>query len=131
MTSDKKVVEERSLSHGGSFEWLPNNNLKTVSRLLPGTRVEEETGKTTWFNSIVPIYYGWRDSRNTPEKAVTFEDDEPMDPEDVAKISEIMERVSVAFKWKKHDVVLIDNKLVMHARRNFVPPRRILATLFQ
>jgi hypothetical protein len=131
LTTDKKVAEERSLSHGGSFEWLANNNLKTVSRLLPGTRVEEETGKITWFNSIVPIYYGWRDSRNTPEKAVTFEDNEPMDPEDVAKISEIMERVSVAFKWKKNDVVLIDNKLVMHARRNFVPPRRILATLFQ
>lgn len=85
----------------------------------------------TWFNSIVPIYYGWRDSRNTPEKAVTFEDDEPMCPEDVAVCARVLEEICVAFKWHKGDVLLIDNKLAMHARRNFVPPRRILAALFQ
>ena len=54
-----------------------------------------------------------------------------MNPDDVAKCSEILDRLSVSFKWKKGDIVVIDNKLVMHARKNFVPPRRILAALFQ
>ena len=38
-----------------------------------------EKGKFTWFNSIVAVYYGWRDSRNTPEEAIKYGDNTPMD----------------------------------------------------
>ena len=31
--------------------------------------------------------------------------------------------------WKKGDVLLIDNRLVLHARRSFSGPRRILASI--
>jgi alpha-ketoglutarate-dependent taurine dioxygenase len=37
--------------------------------------------------------------------------------------------VSVAVKWQKGDVILADNRLVLHARNTFKPPRRILASL--
>ena len=35
----------------------------------------------------------------------------------------------MAFKWEKGDVILIDNRTVMHSRRPFEGPRRILASL--
>jgi alpha-ketoglutarate-dependent taurine dioxygenase len=43
----------------------------------------------------------------------------------------ILEEAKVTFKWEKGDVLLIDNRLVQHSRNTFIPPRRILAALFQ
>jgi alpha-ketoglutarate-dependent taurine dioxygenase len=131
LTNDKKEAEEKCKSQGGECEWLDDGCLKTVSKILPAIRFDERTGKETWFNSIVAAYIGWKDSRNVPEKAVTFGDDTPLDGDIVRKCNEILQESCVSFKWQQGDVVLVDNKLVLHARKTFVPPRRILASLFQ
>ena len=44
-------------------------------------------------------------------------------------IVRIMREEEVAFAWHKFDAVFIDNRAVMHARKTFVPPRRILASI--
>jgi hypothetical protein len=53
LTEDKLKAEERCTAHGGSFEWLDNGNLKTVTNVLPAIRTDIRTGKKMWFNSIV------------------------------------------------------------------------------
>jgi hypothetical protein len=40
-------------------EWLPNGCLKTVTAVLPAVRVEQRTGRKTWFNSIIAAYRGY------------------------------------------------------------------------
>ncbi|CAF4036841.1 unnamed protein product [Rotaria sp. Silwood2] len=92
---------------------------------------EQGTGKKSWFNSIVAAYMGWSDKRNDGKKAVTFADGELMNEEDIHKCATILDESSVSFTWKKGDVLLIDNRQVLHARKSFEPPRRILAALFQ
>ena len=131
LTQDKHEAEEKCRKQGGECEWLSDGCLKTVSKILPAVRLDERTGKETWFNSIVAAYTGWKDARNVPEKAVTFGDDTPLDGDTVRRCDEILQETCVAFKWRKGDVVLVDNRLVLHARKSFVPPRRILAALFQ
>ena len=125
------MAEERCLEQGGEFEWLPNGNLKTISKLLPAIKEDPRTGKFTWFNSIVAVFYGWRDSRNNPEEAITYGDGSKISRDDIERTSQILDELSVSFKWKHGDVVLIDNRQVLHARKTFTPPRRILAALFQ
>ena len=111
---------------------LPNGLLKTVSPVLPAVRAAPDSdGLMTWFNSIVAAFYGWRDERNSPETAITYGDGEPVAGEDVAACSRSMDELAVAFQWQRTDVLLIDNRLVLHARKSFEPPRRILAALFQ
>jgi alpha-ketoglutarate-dependent taurine dioxygenase len=131
LTQDKKEAEQLCVRDGGSFEWLPNNCPKVVSKILPAVRLDERTGQMTWFNSMVAVYHGWRDSRNSPEKAVTYGDDSPLDPADVLKCSQVLDELCVTFEWNQGDVVVIDNRLVLHARKSFTPPRRILAALFK
>lgn len=105
--------------------------LKTISPILPAVKQDIGTGKWTWFNSIVAVYYGWRDSRNSPEKSITYGDGSPMDADDVGVCARVMDELSVAFEWQKGDVLLIDNRLVLHSRNSYEPPRRILAALFK
>ncbi|KAJ3207100.1 hypothetical protein HDU67_007683 [Dinochytrium kinnereticum] len=112
-----------------SLEWLPNGDVKTISPVLTAVKTYPATGKKVWFNSVVAAYLGWRDARNDPTRAITFGDGERLRPEDVEVMRGIMEEISVAVPWRKGDVVWIDNEQVLHSRRPFVPPRKILAYL--
>ncbi len=115
---------------------------------MPAVRLDERTGKSsfaqklfenftsflgkkTWFNSVIAAYLGWQDERNDRKRAVTFADGELIDEADILKCAEILETSSVVFPWAQGDVLLIDNRQVLHARKSFEPPRRILAALFQ
>lgn len=87
LTEDKLEAERKCTADGGTFEWLPDNCLKTISPILSAVKPDPRSGKMTWFNSIVAVYHGWRDSRNSPEKAITYGDDSPLDAEDVQTCS--------------------------------------------
>ncbi len=55
--------------------------------------------------------------------------DEFLDQSVMADATATMEEICVAFKWHPGDVLLLDNRTVMHSRRPFEGPRRILASL--
>lgn len=78
---------------------------------------------------MVAAYTGWRDCRNSPQKAVTFGDGSPLDERTVEGIKKIMDDIAVAFPWQKGDVLWIDNDQVMHSRQPFPvdEARRVLA----
>ena len=88
-------------------------------------------GKKSWFNSIVAAYLGWTDDRNDGKRAITFADGELMQENDVMTCAKILDESCVSFPWAQGDILLIDNRQVLHARKSFEPPRRILAALFQ
>ncbi|CAF0954143.1 unnamed protein product [Didymodactylos carnosus] len=131
LTEDPKRAEELCKEQGTDYEWLENGCLKTVTKVLPAIRLDERTGKHSWFNSIVAAYKGWRDSRNDPKKAVTYGDGTEIEEEYIEFCETLMQKLCVSFKWEKGDVLLIDNKQVLHSREAFEPPRKILAALFQ
>lgn len=102
-----------------------------MTKILPAVRLDERTGKKSWFNSIVAAYFGWTDARNDGKKAITFSDGELMPESAVTTCAKILDESCVSFSWVQGDVLLIDNRQVLHARKSFEPPRRILAALFQ
>ena len=54
-----------------------------------------------------------------------------MEPEYVQRAKEILDENSVSFNWEKNDILLVDNHQVLHSRKTFIAPRRVLAALFQ
>jgi len=126
----KEEAEKKCKELSIDFEWLEGDNLKTTSEhpLYP-IQVDIRTGKKVWFNSIVAAYTGWNDSRNVSEKAVHFGDGSPLPRETVYDIRAIMEEICVNHKWQHGDVLLIDNRTAMHARRAFTGNRLIYASL--
>ena len=101
----------------------------SVSDPIPAVRPHPTSGALLWFNSMVAAYTGWRDARNDPRTAVTFGDGCPLPEEAVGAVEREMEALAVAVPWQVGDVLLVDNHLVQHSRREFVPPRRVLASL--
>ncbi|KAK4736094.1 hypothetical protein R3W88_010355 [Solanum pinnatisectum] len=128
LTKDKGVAEERAAKLGMKLEWL-EDGVKTVMGPIPGIKFNQERQQKIWFNSMVAAYTGWKDARNDPVKAVTFGDGQPLPAEVVHDCLSILEDESVAIPWKKGDILLIDNLAVLHSRKSFNPPRRVLASL--
>ena len=114
---------------GTSWEWQEDDTVITKTAVVPALRTSTHTGQVTFFNSMVAAYTGWIDSRNDPKKAVECGDSKPVDGDALLRCAEIMEEDAVDIDWQKGDVLLIDNQLVMHARRPFEGPRKILASI--
>lgn len=129
LTKDKAEAEAKSANLGVSLEWQADGSARTVSGVLPALRVDKNTGREAWFNSMVAAFTGWNDSRNEGEKAVLFGDGELLPKEAVLDCDRIMAEVSVAVPWQAGDLLLVDNHTVQHSRKSFVPPRRVLASL--
>lgn len=96
---------------------------------IAAIKYDESRQRKIWFNSMVAAFTGWKDSRNDPTKAVTFGNGQALPAEEVHDCQRIFDEECVAIPWKKGDVLLIDNLAVLHARRSFTEPRRILASL--
>lgn len=129
LTKDKDEAEKRAARLGMKLEWLEDGGVKTIMGPIPAVKSDESRGRKIWFNSMVAAYTGWEDARNVPEKAVTFGDGTPLPKDVIHECLRILEDESVAFPWQKGDVLLLDNLAVLHSRRSFEPPRRILASL--
>ena len=124
-------AEEKMRELGMEWKWLDNDELYTITKALPAIRIDPRSGRKTFFNSVVAAYTGWVDSRNDPTQSVRCGDDSPIEGNVLLETAEAMTEECVAFQWKKGDVLLIDNALVMHSRRPFEGPRRILASIAQ
>ncbi|XAR50686.1 hypothetical protein NMG60_11005080 [Bertholletia excelsa] len=129
LTKDKSVAEERAAKLGMRLDWNDDGSVKTIMGPIPATKVDPTRNRNIWFNSMVAAYTGWEDSRNNPVKAVTFGDGKPLPGDIILDCLDILEEESVAIPWQKGDFVLLDNWAVLHSRRSFEPPRRVLASL--
>ncbi|XP_052180959.1 clavaminate synthase-like protein At3g21360 [Diospyros lotus] len=129
LTKDKSVAEERAVKLGMKLEWLEDGGVKTIMGPIPAIKVDKSRQRKIWFNSMVAAYTGWEDKRNDPLKAVTFGDGKPLPGNIIHDCLRTLEEESVAIPWQKGDVMVLDNWAVLHARRPFDPPRRVLASL--
>ncbi|XP_037404480.1 clavaminate synthase-like protein At3g21360 [Triticum dicoccoides] len=128
LTEDKSVAEERAVKLGMKLEWT-DDGVKTVMGPIPTVKWDESRGRKIWFNSMVAAYTGWKDARNDPVKAVTFGDGSLLPADVIEACGKILEEECVAVPWQQGDILLIDNWAVLHSRRSFEPPRRVLASL--
>ncbi|EFJ08251.1 hypothetical protein SELMODRAFT_90998 [Selaginella moellendorffii] len=129
LTKDKSEAQAKAAKLGMQVEWLDDGCLKTISGPIPAIKNEKSHGRKIWFNSMVAAYTGWEDARNVAERAVVFGDGSPLPRAAVLECLDIIHELSVAIPWCRGDVLLIDNLAVLHARRPFTPPRRVLASL--
>lgn len=131
-TFQVKTLEEAEAvmaEAGMQWEWLDDGEVKTLTRILPAIRFDEETQRKVFFNSIIAVYTGWNDCRNQGETAVICADGSYMDQAVMQQTVAKMEELCVNFKWQEGDILWINNYTVLHARQPFEGERSILASI--
>ncbi len=124
----REAAEARMNELGYSWQWQPNGDLRATTPVLPAVR-DLGDGRSSFFNQLIAAFSGWKDTRNDPSKAITFGDDTTLDPDDVAKASELADEVTFNIPWQDGDLALVDNYTAMHGRRTFSGTRKVLASL--
>ena len=129
----REQAEAAMAAAGMTWTWLPNGDVRTVTKPMAALVRHEGTGREMFFNAIVAATKGWVDARNDPINAVVYGDGSPLDEasrEALSSVSNFLREQRVAFTWQAGDVLLIDNHKAMHSRETFVAPRRVLASLW-
>ncbi len=127
----REEAEARMYSLGYSWEWLDNECLRTTTPVLPAM-LETPSAKgtiKTFFNQLIAAFYGWRDSRNDPSRAITLGNGDSIDPADIHAATELAETCTFDIPWQNGDVALVDNRVAMHGRKPFKGTRKVLASL--
>ncbi len=128
LAPSKEAAEARLAALGYNWSWSDDDLLTVVSPALPAVR-QLADGRDVFFNQLIAACRGWADKRNDPSKSVMFGDRTPILPEDIADAIEIADAISYDLAWRAGDVALVDNDVIMHGRRPFEGPRRVLASL--
>ena len=121
-------AEERLGTLGYTWQWEDGGCLRVTSPVLPAVRKLPD-GRTTFFNQLIAAYHGWKDTRNDPSKAIRHGDDTPLDAAGAKAAADIAESLTFDVPWRRGDVTLVDNYVVMHGRRTFTGTRKVLASL--
>ena len=58
-----------------------------------------------------------------------YGDGSPIESSVLEEVREVYRRASVAFPWRKGDILMLDNFLASHGRNPFVGPRSVLVAM--
>ena len=109
----------RAANSGLKLSNVSWNGENMMLHIGPTVSIRKVDGnKKAWFNLLA-----FRDA-NEPR---TLGDGSVVPTEAIESCIQIAEEEAVDLKWEAGDVVVLDNRFVMHARRPSKPPRRILA----
>jgi alpha-ketoglutarate-dependent taurine dioxygenase len=141
-TSDKNAVEKLCIENEFDWKWLKKDWLE-IKQTRPAIINHPFTKEMVWFNQahlydFNPKLLGWKNfiaaklfylRKSTRLHEVSFADGSIIPRKDLYHILETLNQNTVAFPWKKGDVLVLDNILAMHGRAPFNGPRRILTAL--
>lgn len=144
-TEDKAQVEKACNDMGLGFEWLADGSLSTTCE-TEGLVTNPATGNKIWYNSIAPLAPAKNNfgedmiaivtqlyESNGLQRGVklSHNNGDELDMEEVEKLYDLMESVSINFTWQARDVMLVDNLTVAHGRTPFTGARDVQVTFLR
>jgi alpha-ketoglutarate-dependent taurine dioxygenase len=135
-TDDRGRVDEIIRTQGSVARWSPDGALR-VATVCEAFAVHPDTGEEVWFNqaeqwhpsALAPAMRALLEPRGQLAHHCEFGDGSPMDDAMLAEIRRVVDGHQLQFDWRKGDLLMLDNVLVMHGREPFTGSRRTLAYL--
>lgn len=132
-TEDRQVVEELAKGQGYNLTWDPSGDLYAWQNRPPFIH-HPITGKKTWFNQVTTLhgsYYqflaGGAAIPDDKYPSHTFYGDgELIEPAVLQHLLASGWSCAVGFKWRKGDLLVLDNLAVQHGRVGFKGDRKLL-----
>jgi alpha-ketoglutarate-dependent taurine dioxygenase len=141
-TSDRSEVERICAEQQSTVRWNSEESA-LITNTLPAVRRHPETGETVWFNhvstflatprSVGParwlLYHAAYPLPHLRPFHATFGNGDPISLADLNEINAAIDSATVQFRWRRGDLLLVDNFLVTHGRMPFRGDRRILVAI--
>jgi len=138
-TENKVEVEHYCRTHEITFEWRPDNCLRT-RQVCHVMAHHPETGDYLWFNQAHLFHISSLEPKTRSALLAVFREEElprnscygdgtPLEEEMLENIREAFRSETISFPWQASDVLLIDNMLVAHGRNSFQGPRKVLVAM--
>jgi alpha-ketoglutarate-dependent taurine dioxygenase len=135
-TKDRDEVTRYCQEHGIECEWRRSEHLRIRQRRAAIAR-HPATGELVWFNHATFFHISTLDPETRNSLLAEFagedlpyntyySDGSPIEPEVLEILRGAYEAETIKFPWREHDLLLLDNMLVAHARSPFSGPRKIL-----
>ncbi|HEX4335398.1 MAG TPA: TauD/TfdA family dioxygenase [Polyangiaceae bacterium] len=142
-TDSTDEVERLCREHEFDFAWHGGSSWIRISQTRPAAMAHPETKEWVWFSQahlydFNPRLLGaWRwvaakafyARKHTRLHEVFHSDGRTVARRDLYHIMDTLDRSTVAFPWKRGDMLMLDNVLAMHGRATFAGKRRILAAM--
>lgn len=133
-SDDRQTVENHCRKIGAEFEWKTDGGLR-VSQIRPATAVHPDTNEEVWFNQADGFHPSNLD-RETYELMKgnfrlnsCFGDGSPFEVSMLEHVREVLRRETVPVKWRKGDILIVDNILAAHGRMPFAGARKIVLAM--
>ncbi|HEY7809966.1 MAG TPA: TauD/TfdA family dioxygenase [Allosphingosinicella sp.] len=135
-TADPAEAEAHARALGAAVQWREHGVMR-VSQTLPATHRHPETGEEVWFNqadgfhpsALSPAAYAEQmalcGSEENFRLNVTFGDGGAIPLAALSHIRETLRAQTVGHRWRRGDVVVLDNHLAAHGRAPFGGHRKI------
>ncbi|AKF86095.1 hypothetical protein MFUL124B02_21340 [Myxococcus fulvus 124B02] len=151
LTTDRDEVERIAREKEWKVEWRPDESMLLWQQVLPAFKAHPRTGERVWANQVhyhMPecmVRWALRDGRSadvadlrrqmaeTPELMdhCFHRDGTRVSAEDAEHVWDVLEQSEVPWRWERGDVLLLDNVLAMHGRRQYRGQRRILVGMIK
>ncbi|HWL07378.1 MAG TPA: TauD/TfdA family dioxygenase [Planctomicrobium sp.] len=125
-TREAAEVRLRELNY--TWQWLEDGSLRATTPILPAVK-QVSLGRKSFFNQLIAAFLGWSDTRNDISESLRHGDGTQLDRDAVMVAVDLAEELAFDLQWQAGDAILIDNTIVMHARRTFKGPRKVVASL--
>ena len=128
-----QAVESQARAQGSNITWDPSGDLY-VWQNRPACIYHPKTGIKTWFCQVVTSnasYYRMLPTMaEVPDDKLPtdtyYGDGSPIEPAVLQHVAASKWSCAVGFKWKKGDLLVLDNLAVMHGRVGFKGDRQLL-----
>lgn len=129
----KEETEKRMAELGYKGEWDNENRLHLHSPILPAIRTTSYN-TPVFFNQMIAQYLAngmeFKYSNTVHEdEFLVYGDGTSVDGDALRYANEMSDKYGVTIQWQAGDIALIDNLLVMHARRLYQGTRKVYASL--
>ncbi len=140
-TSNKHEVENYCNENKIEYTWLDSGGVELITKQkCQATITHPTTHEEVWFNQAHLFHISSLNEadRNTLTASLGkgayprnsyYGDGTEFDEKDLNHIREIYDSEKIVFKWKKGDVMILDNILMAHSRTPFTGERKVVVAM--